>query len=73
MSMFETIGETLRTQPSWRKIDAFARLKLHRLTEVEQDEERCLQAMLHWRDPVERSRILRCRRHALIEDNPTSG
>jgi hypothetical protein len=44
-----------------------------RLTEVEQDEARCLEAMLHWRDPSERSRTLHRRDHTLVDDNPASG
>jgi hypothetical protein len=71
--MFTTISEKLRTQPTWRKIDLFARWRPHCLTEVEQDEEHCLEAMLHWRDPAERLRTLQCRRHALVDDNPASG
>jgi hypothetical protein len=71
--MFTTISEKLRTQPTWRKIDLFARWRPHCLTEVEQDEEHCLDAMLHWRDPDERSRMLQRRRHALVDDNPASG
>ena len=67
------MGEKLRALPSWREIDVFVKLRKHCLTEIEQDEEHCLDAMLHWRDPVERSRILRSRRHALVDDNPTSG
>jgi len=31
-----------------------------------------LEAMMHWRDPVERLRIHRCRRKTLINDNPSS-
>jgi hypothetical protein len=71
--MFTTISEKLRTQPTWRKIDLFARWRPHCLTEVEQDEEHCLDAMLHWRDPAERLRMLQRRRHALVDDNPASG
>ena len=67
------MGEKLRALPSWREIDVFAKLRPHCLTEIEQDEEHCLDAMLHWRDPVERSRILRSRRHALVDDNPICG
>jgi hypothetical protein len=67
------MGEKLRALPSWREIDVFAKLRPHCLTEIEQDEEHCLDAMLHWRDPAERSRILPSRRHALVDDNPTSG
>ena len=67
------MGEKLRALPLWREIDVFAKLRPHCVTEIEQDEEHCLEAMIHWRDPAERSRILRCRRHALVDDNPTSG
>jgi hypothetical protein len=67
------MGEKLRALPSWRQRHVFAKLWPHCLTEIEQDEERCLDAMLHWRDPAERSRILRSRCHALVDDNPTSG
>ena len=72
MPMF-AMGEKLRGLPSWREIDVFAKLRPHCLTEIEQDEEHCLEAMLHWRDPAERLRLLRRRRHALVDDNPTSG
>jgi hypothetical protein len=73
MPMFTIVGHKPRPQPSWRKVDIFARLRPLRLTEVEQDEERCLEAMQHWHDPVERLRALRCRRHTLADDNPASG
>jgi hypothetical protein len=72
MPMF-AMGEKPRTLPLWRKIDVFARLRPHCLTEIEQDEERCLEAMLHWHDPVERLKTLRRRRHTLVDDNPASG
>jgi hypothetical protein len=71
--MFTIVGLKPRPQPSWRKIDIFARLRPLRLTEVEQDEERCLEAMLHWHDPIERLRALRRRGHTLVDDNPASG
>ncbi len=72
--MFATLADKLRAQPSWRKADeVLARMRPHCLTEIEQDEERCLEAMHHWHSPIERSRSLRCRRHALVDDNPTSG
>jgi hypothetical protein len=68
------MGEKLRAHPSWRKLDeTVAKMRPHCLTEIEQDEERCLEAMLPWRSPVERSRALRCRRRALVDDNPASG
>ena len=72
MPMF-AMGEKPRAPPLWRKIDVFARLRPHCLTEIEQDEERCLEAMLHWHDPVERLKTLRGRRHTLVDDNPASG
>jgi hypothetical protein len=73
MPMFAIVGDKPRLQPSWLKIEIFAKLRPRRLTELEQDEERCLEAMIHWRDPVERSRTLRCRSHTLVDDNPASG
>jgi len=74
--MFATLAERLRvrTPPSLRKLDeAVSRIRPHCLSELEQDEERCLEAMHHWHSPIERSRALHCRRHALVDDNPTSG
>lgn len=74
MPMFATLTDRLRGQPSWRKLDeAVAKMRPHCLTEIEQHEEYCLEAMLHWHSPVERSRTFHCRRHALVDDNPTSG
>jgi hypothetical protein len=74
MPMFATLTGRLRAQPSWRKLDeAIARMRPHCTTEIEQDEERCLEAMHHWHSPVERSRALHCRRRALVDDNPASG
>lgn len=64
---------TLIAQGPWRKIlDKFRPLQP---SEIEQREGRCLQAMLHWHDPDETLRTLRCRcsRHALVDDNPASG
>jgi hypothetical protein len=71
--MFATLNDKLRSQPTWRRIQIFATLRPQCLTEIEQDEEHCLEAMLHWHDPVERVRALRCRRHTLVDDNPASG
>jgi hypothetical protein len=72
--MFATLTEKLRAQPSWRKLDAaVAKMRPHCSTEIEQEEEHCLEAMLHWHAPVDRSRALPCRRHALFDDNTTSG
>jgi len=62
-----------RPHLSWLKISVFVRRRPLRLTEVEQDEERCLDSMLHWHDPLQKARTLRCRRHTLVDDNPASG
>jgi hypothetical protein len=43
------------------------------VTEIEQSEERCLDAMLHWHDPVETLRRFRHCSHTLVDDNPASG
>jgi hypothetical protein len=37
------------------------------------EEERCLDGMLHWRDPIERLRTHRRQRRTLVDDNPASG
>jgi hypothetical protein len=73
MPMFTIVSYMPRPPPEWRKVNIFARMRPLRLTEVEQDEERCLGAMLHWRDPVERLKTLRRRSHTLVDDNPASG
>jgi hypothetical protein len=73
MPMFATISDKLRKQPTWPKIDLFARSRPDYLSEIERNEAHCLEAMSHWRDPADRSRLLRCRRHGLVDDNPTSG
>jgi hypothetical protein len=71
--MFTIVGHRPRAPPEWFQV--FVRLRSLRLTEVEQDEESFLEAMLHWHDPEERLRTLRCRRHThtLIDDNPAAG
>jgi hypothetical protein len=74
MPMFATTSDGYRAAgPKWRKICVFIGSQRRCLSEVEGEEGHCLEAMLHWRDPAERQRLLRCRRHALVEDNPTSG
>jgi hypothetical protein len=73
MSYFTTIGARPRRPPERRKANILARIRGLRLTEVERDEEQALEAMLHWRDPVERLRTLRRRNHTLVDDNPASG
>ena len=61
-----------RPPPLWR--ETVTRIRQLRVTEIEQhDENRSLEAMLHWRDPVEGLRTLRRRNHTLVDDNPASG
>jgi hypothetical protein len=73
--MFRIVGYGPRPPPKRFKVNIFVGLRPLRLTEVEQDEERFLEAMLHWHDPVERLRAFRCRchTHTLVDDNPASG
>jgi hypothetical protein len=75
MPMFTMIGARPRPPPPWLKVNIFVGLQPLRLTEIEQDEERFLEAMLHWHDPEERLRTLRrrCHTHTLVDDNPASG
>jgi hypothetical protein len=73
MLKFTTSGHRPRPPPEWFKANILAQIHLHRVTDTEQEEEHCLEAMLHWRDPVRRLRMLRCRRHTLVDDNPASG
>jgi len=73
MSYFTTIGARPRRPLERRKANILSRIRGLRLTEVERDEEQSLEAMLHWRDPVERLRTLRRRNHTLVDDNPASG
>lgn len=73
MPMFATISDKLHAQPTWLRADIFARLWPHCLTEIEQDEEHCLEGMCHWHDPDERLKPHPCRIHTLADDNPTSG
>jgi hypothetical protein len=76
--MFTLIAHELWRLPE-RKTGLLDRLwrglRPPRLAEIEQDEDRCLEAMQHWHDPADRQRTLRCRcgRHALVDDNPASG
>lgn len=70
MSRLAVSGHKPRAPPQWRVI--LTRFRVYRLTEIE-PEERPLEAMLHWRDPVERLRRFRCRRRSLLDDNPSSG
>ena len=56
-----------RAPPQWRVI-----LSRVRQNHTEVMEAHPLEAMLHWRDPVERLRRIQ-RRRSLLEDNPSSG
>jgi hypothetical protein len=73
--MFRIVGYRPWPPPERFKVNTFLRMRPLRVTEVEQDEERCLEAMLHWHDPVERLWALRhhCHTHTLVDDNPASG
>lgn len=72
MPKFTINAPAWRRLPKWCKT-AIARSRQLYVSEIEQEEERCLEGMLHWHDPVERVRTLRCRQRALVDDNPASG
>jgi hypothetical protein len=61
-----------RAPPPWRVTAALAGITEHRGEEID-EEKRCLDAMLHWRDPIERLRTRRRPRRTLVDDNPASG
>ena len=73
MLRFTAVVAWPRPPPLWR--GTFGRMRQFHVTEIEQEEEYCLEAMLHWHDPAERLRTLRRRRHShtLVDDNPASG
>jgi hypothetical protein len=74
MPMFTIIAHGASRLPLWGRTEILLRMRPLRLTEIEQDEERCLDAMLHWHDPVERLWALRrSHAHTLVDDNPASG
>ena len=55
-------------------IHILAQMRAPRLTEIEQEEEHRLEAMLHWHDPEESENAsLPLPRATLIDDNPASG
>jgi len=74
----EVTSHRPRAPPQWRVI--LARVREQHWKESEEGElllngrgrAHALDAMLHWRDPVERLRTLRRRRRTLIDDNPCS-
>ena len=72
-TMLRIVGYGPRPPPGWFKVNIFVRLRPLRLTEIEQDEERFLEAMSHWHDPEGRLRTPRRRSHTLVDDNPASG
>jgi hypothetical protein len=73
LPMFTLVGRKPRALPSTPKINVVVRMRPLHLSEIEQEEDRCLEAMLHWHDPSERLRNLRHRSHTLLDDNPASG
>ena len=72
MLRLPSIGHRPRAPPEWRVSVIIARIREYRGQQVD-EEERCLEAMLHWREPVERLLTHRPRRHTLVDDNPASG
>jgi hypothetical protein len=75
MPKFTFIVHDWQRLPEWWRVDFFIGPAPPCLSEIEQEEEHCLEAMLHWHDPTERLRNLHRHRHAhtLVEDNPASG
>jgi hypothetical protein len=73
LPMFTIVGRKPRALRSWPRVNAVVRMRPLHLSEIEQEEDRCLEAMLHWHDPSERFRNLRHRSHTLLDDNPASG
>jgi hypothetical protein len=73
LPMFTIVGRKPRGLSSGPKINLVVRMRPLHPSEIEQAEERCLEAMLHWHDPCERLRNLRHRSHTLLDDNPASG
>lgn len=56
-------------EPHWRQIEE---KEISQAEQWENGIDHTLEAMLHWRDPVERLRVLRRRRKTLLDDNPSS-
>jgi len=67
MTKLTITGPKPRSPADW----VLARVRKHRMMDMD-EEGHGLEAMLHWRDPVERLRKMR-RRHTLVDDNPASG
>ena len=72
MLKLPSVGHRSRAPPEWRVSVILAWITEYRGQEID-EEERCLEAMLHWRDPVERLRAHRHRLHTLVDDSPASG
>jgi len=72
--MFTIVGYRPQPPPHWFKLNIFVGPRPY-LSEIEQEEEYCLEAMLHWHDPSERLRNdhRRSHTHTLVDDNPASG
>jgi hypothetical protein len=63
----------LRRVPQWLKCRMLAERRPLCLSEVEQEEERCLEAMKHWHDPAERHGTVCRRSHSRLDNTPASG
>jgi hypothetical protein len=66
------VGDSSRAVQEWGVTVILAQIREYRAQAIV-EEERCLEAMLHWRDPIERHRPHRHRRRTLVDDNPASG
>jgi hypothetical protein len=69
---FTIVHLELGRLPQWLKTCIPAGTRPPCLSEVEREEERCLEAMLHWRDPARPLESHR-RSHTRVDDNPASG
>ena len=70
------IGHKSRGPPQWHLI--VTQVREYCWTEIDsrvhtREGEHPLEAMMHWHDPAERLRPLRCQRKSLLDDNPSSG
>ncbi|HKN30125.1 MAG TPA: hypothetical protein VJY34_20525 [Roseiarcus sp.] len=70
------IGHKSRGSLQWRVI--VTQVREYHWTEIDpavhpREGDHPLEAMLHWHDPAERLRTLRCRRKSLLDDSPSSG
>ena len=72
MLKLRIVNHRSRAPPEWRVTVVLAWTTAYCWQEFD-EEERGLEVMSHWRDPIERLRSERRRRHTLIDDNPASG